>query len=142
MIMENEQLECANKILYSKPKRAFDHWLLHNALDVELYKITEVGCFPLPDMTEVLEQLVNDELISRELMEDQYDFQEKFAYSITAKGYDLISEGITYEVFLKNKEEKDKKEEVFQNRKKQQQKYWWLLSVIAIIISILALIFG
>lgn len=137
MIMEKEQLKYADEILRSNPEDAFERQIFKREL------LSEENPNPaLPAWHyELLLKLVGDGLLSRRYKVDEYDYQEKYAYSITPKGAELENKKITYEEFLNKKNENEKKEKTIQNLKLWQLKYSWILSVIAIIISILALIF-
>jgi len=137
MIMENEQLKYADKILRSHPEDAFEYRMFERELPSE-----ENPNPAWPDwQSELLLMLVGDGLLSKSLMEDEFDYQKKYAYSITPKGADLVNKEVTYGEFLIKKMDNEKKEETIQNLTLWKLKYSWILSVIAIIISILALIF-
>jgi len=149
MIMEEEALKYADKLLDNLPENAFEDRIF------EREKPSEENPNPTWPAWEhdLLLKLVGDGLLSKSMMEDQYDSQQKYAYSITPKGAELVSKGTTYEEFLQNKiddenrkKERQEKEDIIQNLTiKQlkwtiwQVKHWWVFILINIVITLLTI---
>ena len=147
--MEQEAIEYADKILQRCPEELFERQLFERKpLDEDEPDILIPVWQP-----ELLLQLISDGLLEKTKKEDEYDFQTKFAYSITSKGYDLVSKGISYETFLKNKivqeqkeKERQEKDDIIQNltinqlkRAIWQLKYWWLFLLLNFMITLITI---
>ena len=140
--MTEQDFKYANKILYFKPQGKTQRSLLREALHISKVGFTEEGHFSFPNLDEALEHLVSNKLLSKNTEDGELDFLDKHTYSITTQGYELVNNKITFVEFLKNKEKNDKEARVSQERKQQQQILLIALPIIAIIISILAIIFS
>ncbi len=150
MNMKKEALEYADKLLGNLPENAFEDRIF------EREKPSEENPNPTWPawQPELLLKLVGDGLLSKRLRKDEYDSQEKYAYSITPEGAELINKGVLYKDFILQKEigkqkEKDRreKEDVIQNLTIRQLrwtiwqvKYWWVFLIINFGIAIITAI--